>query len=370
MNSGKKILVVLGTRPEAIKLAPVIDELKKDSSLDTMVCVTAQHREMLDQVLDVFDIAPDYDLDIMTDDQTPLDVTGSICEKLPQVLDDAKPSMVLIQGDTTTAFVSAWVAFHRKLPVAHVEAGLRTGNPYEPFPEEMNRKLIAGIADLHFAPTQESAQNLLTEGVPEKDVYTVGNTIVDALKGILKLEPIPVDKRLADLEGQVVLVTMHRRENLGEPLERICNLIGELADSHDDTTIVFQVHRNPRVMSCVDKIIPEDPRIILTEPLDYLSFVHLMSRASLIMTDSGGIQEEATVIGTPTLVMRRITERPEALECDWIKLVGTSRERILNESNLILSRGMKPPVDMTRSPFGDGHTSERIVRILKERLHP
>lgn len=360
------VMVIFGTRPEAIKLAPVVEELRKNSYLEPIICVTAQHREMLDQVLELFKIYPEYDLDIMVEDQTPLDVSALVIKKLTPVIEKVKPDYVVVQGDTTTAVISAWVAFHYKIKVAHIEAGLRTGDYRQPFPEEMNRRILALLATIHFAPTKKAGDNLRNEGIPEERIYVVGNTIVDAVINIIKRKPVIQNERLSNLRRKYVLITIHRRENLGEPLKNVCEAVYQLSEIYNDTDFLFQVHKNPSVAKIINDTIPKDNRIKFTDTLDYNTFIHLMNNASLIMTDSGGIQEEATVLGTPTIVLRNKTERPEALQCSWVKLVGTKKEIIIREVMEMLKTNWRKTSMGDRGPFGDGKASQRIVKILEE----
>lgn len=363
ISDSKRILFVFGTRPEAIKLAPIIREVESIPQFESFTCATAQHREMLDQVLETFDILPDYDLDIMQSYQSPLEVAGFIFKFLLPVLEEVDPDWVVVQGDTTTAFASAWTAFHFGCRVAHVEAGLRTGDIYKPFPEEMNRKLIGSLASAHFAPTEKAFKNLVNEGVARDNIHLVGNTVVDALQEILGMDARYADSRLEDMEGRVVVVTAHRRENYGPPLAGICRSLVTLADTIADINIVFSVHLNPVVRETVEKIIGSHPRILLSEPLDYVSFVHLMKRADLILTDSGGIQEEVPSLGTPALVMRSVTERPEACECGLARLVGTDETKIVSEATRLLTGGDGLP-EVVENPFGDGMSSKRICEVL------
>ena len=358
-----RILSVFGTRPEVIKLAPVIQAMK-ERGLEVTVCVSGQHRDMLDQMLAVFGITPDYDLDVMQENQSPLEVAARIFEQLVTVFEKAMPSWLLVQGDTTTTFAASWVSFHQHTPVAHLEAGLRTRDKFRPFPEEMNRRLTSVLSDLHFAPTQGAVENLLQEGVPPERVFLTGNTVVDALLAILSRPVVFSDPRLADLDGRLVLVTAHRRESFGQPLEQICGAVSELVNSHPDITVVFPVHQNPAVRKTAFDLLGKHPRMVLTEPLPYPEFVHIMKRADLILTDSGGIQEEAPSIGTPVLVLREITERPEALESGWAELVGTSREAIVARAGWWLEKHKNNSLPSGVNPFGDGKASQKIVELL------
>src|SRR5215470_16539714 len=327
-----RIVTVFGTRPEAIKMAPVI-RAARTAKVDAYVCVTAQHRDMLDQMLRVFAITPDYDLNLMQDNQTPLEFAARVFETLPAVLRKIRPDWLLVQGDTTTAFAAAFVAFQEKIRVGHVEAGLRTGDKLRPFPEEMNRHLVSAIADLNFVPTTRAAANLRAEGVPDSRIIITGNTVVDALKIILSAPAQFSDPRLAQLSGKILLVTAHRRENFGAPLEQICSAIRALTEKFSDLTVVLPVHPNPTVRAVVTAQLENRPRIVLTDPLAYPEFIHLMKRAALILSDSGGVQEESPTVRTPVLVMREVTERPEAVESGWAQLVGTSREEIVTQAS-------------------------------------
>lgn len=362
-----KVLTVLGTRPEAIKLAPVIKELEQHPGVASKVCVTAQHREMLDPFLKLFEIKPDYDLDIMQPNQSLFDVTAKALLGLKDVLDAERPDIILVQGDTTTAFAAALAAFYLKIRVGHVEAGLRTENKYNPFPEEINRRLVTHLADFHFAPTERARANLLAEGVRDEAICVTGNTVVDAL--LMTLERTRGQDPLPDLpiepDRRLLLVTAHRRESFGEGLINICRALKEIAESTDDVEIVYPVHLNPNVRATVQRELRGIERVHLMPPLDYVSFVHLMSRAYLILTDSGGIQEEAPSLGKPVLVMREATERPEAIEAGVAKLVGTAPQRIVGETLRLLKDGEEyNRMARARNPFGDGHAAKRIVDVL------
>lgn len=359
-----KVLIVLGTRPEAIKLAPVVRALRWRGA-ETGLCVSAQHREMLDSALAVFDLRPDYDLDVMRPGQSPTEVAARVSEKLPAILDRCRPDWLVVQGDTTTTFAAAWTAFHHRVPIAHVEAGLRTSDKYRPFPEEMNRRLTTVLTDLHLAPTARAADNLRREGIPEEKIQVTGNTVVDALLEILARPMAFADPRLQALQGRVVVVTAHRRESFGATLEAMCAAIRAAADAHPDVTFVFPLHRNPVVVDTATRVLEGHPRMLLADPMPYPEFVHLLRRADLILTDSGGIQEEAPTVGTPALVMREVTERPEAIESGWAELVGTSGQRILERLHARLEKpaGELPPG--RSNPFGDGKASERIAELLE-----
>jgi UDP-N-acetylglucosamine 2-epimerase (non-hydrolysing) len=364
-----KVLTVFGTRPEAVKLGPVIRELARyPERIISRVCVTAQHREMLDQVLRIFAIQPDYDLDVMQDNQTPTQVAASVLARLEPILIDERPDWVLVQGDTTTVAAAALAAFYARAHVAHVEAGLRTGDRWQPFPEEINRRVAGVIADRHFAPTERSRANLLREDVPPGRILVTGNPGIDALHWITaQLESPEVrELLLASPEARVILVTAHRRENFGDPLKQICLALRDIAQRYADSVrIVYPVHRNPNVWGPVHDLLGNVPQITLRPPLDYLPTLQLMKRATLVITDSGGIQEEATGLGIPALVLREVTERPEGVETGALRIVGTDRVRIVRETSLLLDDSAEyARMANARNPFGDGHAAERIVDSL------
>jgi UDP-N-acetylglucosamine 2-epimerase (non-hydrolysing) len=375
-----KILSVFGTRPEAVKMAPIVRLLKQTAGVEARVCVTAQHRQMLDQVLRLFDINPAYDLDLMREDQTLSELSAAIFTHLDPVLKEFKPEWVLVQGDTTTVAVTALVAYYNRIKVGHVEAGLRTHDKWQPFPEEINRCVASVIADLHFAPTEWARGNLLREGVDEKLIALTGNPVIDALQFVAQQqEPKDVKNLLQKLgivspaarndRKKLILVTAHRRENFGEPLENICRALKELA-SRGDVQIVYPVHLNPRVQEPVNRILKGADHITLLPPLDYLPLVHLMKRATLILTDSGGIQEEAPAFGVPVLVLRKVTERPEGVEAGALKLVGTETDHILREARLLLEDASAyAAMAKASNPFGDGRAAERIVQSLLLQPH-
>jgi UDP-N-acetylglucosamine 2-epimerase (non-hydrolysing) len=366
-----KVLTVFGTRPEAIKMMPVIIELKRYSDkFNVIVAVSGQHREMLDQVLNLFEIIPDYDLNIMRKSQSLSQITCGVLNGVENILEKENPDIVLVQGDTSTTFAGALAAFYHQTPVGHIEAGLRTYNKYNPFPEEKNRQLASILADLHFAPTQKAKENLIREGIQFEKIHVTGNTVVDALFMIIKrgfkfkLPPLST----IDFDNEkIILVTSHRRENFGEPLESICLALKEIVINNKDTKVIFPVHLNPKVRSVVNDILGDTDRIHLIEPLDYITFVHLMSKVYLILTDSGGIQEEAASLGKPILVMRDTTERPEAVEAGIAKLVGTDKERIFANTKALLDNGEEyKKVANSVNPFGDGKAGERITKVLEE----
>ena len=364
-----KIMTVFGTRPEAIKMAPVVMEMVRHSEeIVPIVAVTAQHREMLDQVLRLFHIVPDYDLDIMAAGQTLFDITARALKGLDEVLTKEKSDLVLVHGDTTTTFAGALAAYYHQTAVGHVEAGLRTYNKYSPFPEEMNRHLTGAIADLHFAPTATSAANLRAEHVPEKDIFITGNTVIDALHHTVQEEFGFADDALSGIDyanRRVVLVTTHRRENLGEPMRHVYKAMKRLVDEIPDIEIVFPVHKNPKVREVVDEELGGAARVHLIEPLDYEPFANLMHRATLVLTDSGGVQEEAPALGKPVLVLRDTTERPEAVEAGTVLLVGTEEERVYAEAKKLLTdEASYARMAEAKSPYGDGEAARRIVEAI------
>jgi UDP-N-acetylglucosamine 2-epimerase (non-hydrolysing) len=360
-----RVLAIFGTRPEAIKMAPVI-RAARAAGIDTRICVTAQHRGMLDQMMNVFGLTADFDLDLMQENQSPLSLAARALEAIGPVILDAKPDWLLAQGDTTTTFAAAFAGYHHHVRVAHIEAGLRTADKWQPFPEEINRRLVTVLADLHFAPTQRAADALLAEGVSSERICMTGNTVVDALQEIVKRPHAFADARLSSVTGRIVLLTAHRRENFGERLEQICLAVTDLLQRFSDLTVVFPVHPNPRVVEVAERLLGGHTRIVLTEPLTYPDFVHTMKRATLILSDSGGVQEEAPSVGTRVLVLRDVTERPEAVEFGWAKLVGASRTKIVAEASAWLE-GNDTQTDSraVRNPFGDGKASGRIVAALQ-----
>ncbi|MDM7925810.1 MAG: UDP-N-acetylglucosamine 2-epimerase (non-hydrolyzing) [bacterium] len=367
-STGRKIMVVVGTRPEAIKLAPVILELKKRPAFKTFVVATAQHREMLDQVLEIFRIKPDADLDLMTPNQTLFDVTGRAVKAFEAVLNEVRPDCVLVQGDTTTAFVGALAAFYHKAAVGHVEAGLRTGNKYFPFPEEVNRKMVTAIADYHFAPTESNRRNLLAEGVPDAAITVTGNTVIDALLMTVEPDFSPKGFTLPRHQG-LILVTAHRRENFGEPLEAVLHAVRDLAGLYPHHLFVYPVHMNRNVQKPANAILSKIDNVMLLPPLDYRTFSNLMAMSTIVLTDSGGIQEEAPSLGKPVLVLRNETERPEAVEAGTVMLVGPDRERIVREVRRLLDdRDAYDRMARAVNPYGDGKASVRIADFLEKRM--
>lgn len=365
----RTVMVVMGTRPEAVKLAPVILRLQEaDSGLVPVVCVTGQHRQMLDQVMEWFGISADIDLDLMQANQTLGGFASRALDSLGKAIETHQPDAVIVQGDTTTAAMAALTAFYLKIPVAHVEAGLRTYQLYSPFPEEINRRIVGSIASFHFPPTEKAENALLSEGVDPKTVFRVGNTVVDALRQTLE-RPRP-DALPFELNGhRRILVTAHRRESFGGPFEEMCNALRNIVERNEDVELIYPVHLNPNVRAPVMRLLGQLSRVRLIEPLRYEQFVHLMASSDLILTDSGGIQEEATVLRKPTLIMRSTTERTEAIDCGAAVLVGTDPLVILERTEeLLRDRSTYDAMSNVQSPFGDGHSAERIVEILAERL--
>ncbi|MCO7233452.1 MULTISPECIES: non-hydrolyzing UDP-N-acetylglucosamine 2-epimerase [unclassified Cobetia] len=367
-----KVLTVFGTRPEAIKMAPLALQLAEDERFESRVCVTAQHREMLDQVLGLFELKPDYDLNLMKPGQDLNDITCGILQGLKSVLADFKPDMVLVHGDTATTFATSLSAYYQQIPVGHVEAGLRTGNLYSPWPEEANRKLTGALAAKHFAPTETSRQNLLKENIDPANIHVTGNTVIDALFEVVrKLEEGPLGDELHARfdflkdDKRLLLVTGHRRESFGEGFENICRALAETAKAHPDVQIVYPVHLNPNVREPVNRLLADVDNITLIEPQDYLPFVYLMNRAHIILTDSGGIQEEAPSLGKPVLVMRNTTERPEAVQAGTVKLVGTSVDVITSELTKLLDQPeLYSAMSYAHNPYGDGKACKRILDAL------
>jgi UDP-N-acetylglucosamine 2-epimerase (non-hydrolysing) len=365
MKNQLKVMTVFGTRPEAIKMAPLVKELTNyPDQIESIVTVTAQHREMLDQVLKIFEIQPDYDLNIMKNRQSLIDVTTRCLEGLNKVFQEVKPDIVLVHGDTSTTFVASLAAFYNSIPIGHVEAGLRTWNKYSPYPEEMNRQLTGVLADLHFSPTTQSKNNLLVENKKEESIFVTGNTAIDALKTTVKTHySHPVLDKLGD--DRLVLMTAHRRENLGKPMENMFNAIRRLVEKHEDIQVVYPVHMNPVVREIANRILGENSRIHLIEPLDVIDFHNFASRAYLILTDSGGVQEEAPSLGVPVLVLRDTTERPEGVKAGTLKLAGTDEETIFQLADELLSDNEAHDLMAKASnPYGDGQASKRIVDAI------
>lgn len=363
-----KVLTVFGTRPEAIKMAPLVLALQQTEGINTQVAVTAQHREMLDQVLKLFQIKPDYDLNIMKTGQTLFDITTRALTGLKDVLDQAKPDLVLVHGDTSTTFVASLAAFYKQIPVGHVEAGLRTNNKYSPYPEEMNRRLTGVLADLHFAPTAKAKENLLREGIDAKNIFVTGNTVIDALKATVREDYTFNHRELDSIDfrqKRVLLVTTHRRENLGEPMREIYLALRDIVDNYPDVEIVFPVHKNPAVRGMAQQVLGATPRVHLIEPLDYQPFINLMQRCYLVLTDSGGMQEEAPALGKPVLVLRDTTERPEAVQAGTVRLIGTQKDAVLRHTRELLENpAAYNKMAEAVNPYGDGLASLRITQAI------
>ena len=366
-----KVISVFGTRPEAIKMAPLVKMLEKDERFESMVCVTAQHREMLDSVLDIFDIKPQYDLNIMSHGQTIIDISNKVLKGVDEVIKEATPHIVLVHGDTSTTLNGALAAFYNKIPVGHVEAGLRSYDIYSPFPEEANRKLTGAITSLHFAPTKTNENNLLSEGINKEKIYITGNTVIDALLSVVNENYVFEYKTLNNIDFEnrkVILLTTHRRENWGEPMENIFKAMIELIENNDDVEVIFPMHRNPSIRKLAYKYFDKyEGKVHLIEPLEYVEFTNLMAKVYLIMTDSGGIQEEAPALGKPVMVLRTETERPEAVEAGTVKLVGVIKENIVNIANeLINDEEAYKVMAQARNPYGDGMACNKILEIIEE----
>ena len=364
----KKVMLVFGTRPEAIKMCPLVKELKTRKSLETIVCVTGQHRQMLDQVLEAFQVEPDYDLSIMKDRQTLFDVTTNILNKIKGVLEKEKPDVVLVHGDTSTTFVTALACFYLQIPVGHVEAGLRTYNIYSPYPEEFNRQAVGIVSQFNFAPTELSKNNLLKEGKKEETIFVTGNTAIDALKTTVREDYVHPDLDWAS-DSRLIMITAHRRENLGEPMKHMFRAIRRVMDEHPDVKAIYPIHMNPVVREIADSILGDDDRIRIIEPLEVLDFHNFLNRSYMILTDSGGIQEEAPSLGKPVLVMRDTTERPEGIAAGTLKLVGTEEETIYqNFKSLLENEDEYENMSKASNPYGDGFACKRIADILEEKL--
>lgn len=364
----KKVMLVFGTRPEAIKMCPLVNELKKRKKFKTIVCVTGQHRQMLNQVLDAFQVIPDYDLSIMKERQTLFDVTTNILNRIEGVLKTEKPDVVLVHGDTSTTFVTALACFYLQIPVGHVEAGLRTYNIHSPYPEEFNRQAVSIISQFNFAPTELSKQNLINEGKNPDNIYITGNTAIDALKTTVREDYCHSDLEWAS-DSRLIMITAHRRENLGEPMKHMFHAIRRVMDEHPDVKAIYPIHMNPIVRETADAILGGDERIRIIEPLDVLDFHNFLNRSYLILTDSGGIQEEAPSLGKPVLVMRDTTERPEGINAGTLRLVGTEEENIYNNfKELLENKEEYEKMSTASNPYGDGLASKRIADILEEKL--
>lgn len=366
-----KVMLVFGTRPEAIKMSPLVNALKKDKRFEIKVCVTAQHREMLDSVLEIFNIVPDYDLNIMAHGQTITDISTKVLKGVEEVIKAEKPDMVLVHGDTSTTLNAAMAAFYNQIPVGHVEAGLRSGDITSPYPEEFNRKLVGTFADIHFAPTEGNVKNLLSEGIENEKIYLTGNTVIDALLEVVKEEYEFEDDKLNNIDYEnkkIILLTCHRRENWGSPMENIFIGIKEIIDQEKDVEIIFPMHKNPSIRELAKKIFGNNPKIHLIEPLDYEPFANLISKSYIIMTDSGGIQEEAPALGKPVLVLRTETERPEAVEAGTVKIVGIEKENIVKEALKLLNNNEQyEEMANAINPYGDGNACKKIIEILNKR---
>lgn len=363
-----KVMTVFGTRPEGIKMAPIIKELEKRDNIESVTCITAQHREMLDQVLNIFDIKPDYDLNIFEPGQTLTKITTRALEGLEEVILKEKPDVLLVQGDTTTVFSGALAAFYQGVKVGHVEAGLRSGNIHSPYPEEANRMLTGILTEYHFAPTIRNKDNLIKENYSEDKIYITGNTVIDALKYVIK-DDYEFDLRLLNTldyeNNRVILMTSHRRENIGKPMENIFSAVRDIVEKYEDTVVVFPIHLNPKVRNIANEILGNNPRIHLIEPLDYEPFTNLMNKVHLVVTDSGGLQEEAPTLGKPVLVVREETERPEGVEAGTAKLVGTEYSNIYENMDLLLSNNDEyDKMAKSVNPYGDGNAAKRIVDII------
>ena len=364
----KTVMLVFGTRPEAIKMCPLVNELKSRKNIKTLVCVTGQHRQMLDQVLETFGVIPDYDLSVMKDKQTLFDITVNILERIKDVLNEAKPDVVLVHGDTSTTFIAALACFYLQIPIGHVEAGLRTYNIYSPYPEEFNRQAVSIISKYNFAPTQLSCDNLIREGKDENDIYITGNTAIDALKTTVREDYTHPELEWAK-DSRLIMITAHRRENLGEPMHNMFRAIRQILDEFPDTKAIYPIHMNPVVREVAEKELGGCDRIRIIEPLDVLDFHNFLAQSYMILTDSGGVQEEAPSLGKPVLVMRDTTERPEGIAAGTLKLTGTNQETIYNEfKRLLVDEDEYMRMSKASNPYGDGFASKRIADILEQSL--
>ena len=363
-----KVMSIFGTRPEAIKMAPLVKQLEKNSEIESTVCVTAQHREMLDQVLETFNIKPDYDLNIMKQGQTLSEITSRVLQGLESVMKEVKPDIVLVHGDTTTTFAAALAAFYNQIDIGHVEAGLRTDNKYSPYPEEMNRQMVDRMTDMFFAPTNLSKQNLLRENVDESKIYVTGNTAIDAMATTVRNDYYHPELDWLENGERLILVTAHRRENLGDPMRHIFSAIRRLVDNYPDVKVIYPIHLNPKVRDVAHEIFDGCNRVKLIEPLEVFDFHNFINKCYMIMSDSGGVQEEAPSLGKPVLVLRDTTERPEGIDAGTLKLVGTNEENIYEEaSKLLSSQEEYEKMSKAANPYGDGHASERIVEAIRKR---
>lgn len=367
-----KVLTVFGTRPEAIKMAPIVKTMEQYEGIENIVCVTAQHRQMLDQVLNLFDIKPDYDLNIFKPGQTLTEITTRALKGLENIIIETQPDLLLVQGDTTTVFAGALAAFYQKVKIGHVEAGLRSGNLYSPYPEEANRKLTGIITDFHFAPTERNRQNLLAEGYPDEKIFITGNTVIDALFHVIKEDYVFQEELLNNIDfdnKKIILLTAHRRENIGAPMENIFKAILNIIEKYEDAEVVFPIHLNPKVRTIAYEVFNNHPRIHLIEPLEYEPFTNLMAKSHIVVTDSGGLQEEAPSLGKPVLVVREETERPEGIIAGTAKLVGTKEKNLFTELDILLSNNNEY-IKMANAvnPYGNGEASQRIVDIIQRSI--
>ena len=360
-----RVMSIFGTRPEAIKMAPLVNELEKREEIESIVCVTAQHRQMLDQVLHTFNIKPDFDLDIMKQGQTLSDITAKVVSGLDDVIKQSRPDIILVHGDTTTTFAGALAAFYNQVAIGHVEAGLRTNDKYSPFPEEMNRQMVDRMTDLYFVPTEVSRQNLLRENIDDKKIFITGNTAIDAMSTTVKNDYTSSDLEWVKNDERLIIVTAHRRENLGDPMKNIFTAIHRIVDEFKDVKVLYPIHMNPRVREVAHSIFDGHDRIRLIEPLEVLDFHNYINKCYFIMSDSGGVQEEAPSLGKPVLVLRDTTERPEGIEAGTLKLVGTNTENIYQQAKLLLSsKELYDKMSHSSNPYGDGHASKRIVDAI------
>ncbi len=364
-----KVLSVFGTRPEAIKMAPLVKELEKRKETESIVCVTAQHREMLDQVLEAFDIKPEYDLNIMKSGQTLSQITAKVLQGLEEIILEVRPDIILVHGDTSTTFAASLAAFYNKVAIGHVEAGLRTNNKYSPFPEEMNRQMVDRLADMYFAPTDLSKENLLSENVPEEKIFVTGNTVIDAMQTTVKSNFSHEELDWINKDEKLILLTAHRRENLGEPMRNIFRAVKRISEEFKDVKVLYPIHLNPMVREVANEVFLESDRVKLIEPLDVIDFHNFQNKAYLILTDSGGIQEEAPSLGKPVLVLRNTTERPEGIEAGTLKLAGTDEDRIYEETkNLLTNKVEYEKMSNATNPYGDGCAGKRIVDAIIQRF--
>ncbi len=363
-----KVLSIFGTRPEAIKMAPLVKELEKRKETESIVCVTAQHRQMLDQVLETFDIKPRYDLNIMESGQTLSQITARVLRGLEEVILEAQPDIILVHGDTSTTFAAALAAFYNQVAIGHVEAGLRTNKKYSPYPEEMNRQMVDRLADMYFAPTELNKENLLAENIPDEKIFVTGNTVIDAMKTTVKTNYRHKELDWINKDERLILLTAHRRENLGDPMRNIFSAVKRITDEFKGVKVLYPIHLNPKIREVANEVLKNSGRVKLIEPLDVFDFHNFQNKAYLILTDSGGIQEEAPCLGKPVLVLRDTTERPEGIEAGTLRLVGTNEEKIYEETkNLLTNKEEYEKMSKASNPYGDGHASERIVDAIIQR---